>query len=78
MNQIMDDMPPDPTDLEDMIHSALFYGNFNDILENTARLDPWLAAHLADLMDALSLISPNILEYVCSDLSTIISLLISH
>ncbi|KAG1817067.1 Nup85 nucleoporin-domain-containing protein [Suillus subaureus] len=46
VSQVLDDMPQDPTNLEDMVHAALF----------SAQLDPWLAAHMADLMQALSLI----------------------
>ena len=49
-------MPPDPTNIEDMIHAALFSGQPMKALEHAAGLDPWLAAHLADFMDALSLI----------------------
>jgi nuclear pore complex protein Nup85 len=52
----MDNMPPDPTNIEDMIHAALFSGQPANALEHASRLDPWLAAHLADFMDALSLI----------------------
>jgi nuclear pore complex protein Nup85 len=52
----MDGMPPDPTNIEDTIHAALFSGQPMKALEHAARLDPWLAAHLADFMDALSLI----------------------
>jgi nuclear pore complex protein Nup85 len=49
-------MAPDPSSLEDMIHAALFSGQPVKALEHAAKLDPWLAAHLADFMDALSLI----------------------
>jgi nuclear pore complex protein Nup85 len=49
-------MSPDPTNLEDMIHAALLSGQPAKALEHAARLDPWLAAHLADFMNALNLI----------------------
>lgn len=49
-------MPPDPTNLEDMVHAALFSGDPATALSHAALLDPWLAAHMADLMQALSLI----------------------
>lgn len=49
-------MPPDPTSLEDMIHSALFAGNPVETLENASKLDPWLSAHLADVMVPISLV----------------------
>jgi nuclear pore complex protein Nup85 len=53
---MLEDMPPDPTNIEDMIHAALFSGQPAKALEHAVRLDPWLAAHLADFMHALSLI----------------------
>jgi nuclear pore complex protein Nup85 len=56
VGQILDDLPPDPTNMEDMIHAALFSGQPGKALGHAARLDPWLAAHLADFMDALSLL----------------------
>lgn len=49
-------MPPDPTNIEDMVHAALFSGDPAKALTHAALLDPWLAAHMADLMQALSLI----------------------
>jgi nuclear pore complex protein Nup85 len=48
-------MPPDPTDMEDMIHATLLNGQPNEALNHAAKLDRWLAAHLADLMDPLGL-----------------------
>ncbi|KAJ8594775.1 hypothetical protein M405DRAFT_857859 [Rhizopogon salebrosus TDB-379] len=56
VSQVLDDMPPDPTNLEDMVHAALFSGDPAKALSHAALLDPWLAAHMADLMQALSLI----------------------
>lgn len=53
---ILEDMPADPTNVEDMIHSELFRGQPANALEHAARLDPWLESHMADFMDALSLI----------------------
>ncbi|KAI0642447.1 Nup85 nucleoporin-domain-containing protein [Trametes meyenii] len=54
--QVLDEMPPDPTDREDMIHSALFLGRPTQALSEAALLDVWLAAHLADLMEPIELI----------------------
>ncbi|KAI0832142.1 Nup85 nucleoporin-domain-containing protein [Trametes gibbosa] len=54
--QVLDEMPSDPTDREDMIHSALFLGKPTQVLTEAAHLDVWLAAHLADLMEAIELI----------------------
>ncbi|KAG2355971.1 Nup85 nucleoporin-domain-containing protein [Suillus spraguei] len=56
VSQVLDDMPQDPTNLEDMVHAALFSGDPAKALSHAAQLDPWLAAHMADLMQALSLI----------------------
>jgi nuclear pore complex protein Nup85 len=56
VGQVLNGMAPDPTNIEDMIHAALFSGQPTKALEHAGRLDPWLAAHLADFMDALSLI----------------------
>ncbi|CDO69328.1 hypothetical protein BN946_scf184746.g9 [Trametes cinnabarina] len=54
--QVLDEMPPDPTDREDMVHSALLLGRPTQALSEAAQLDIWLAAHLADLMDPIELI----------------------
>jgi nuclear pore complex protein Nup85 len=55
-------MPPDPTSLEDMVHSALFSGKPTQALQHASQLDQWLAAHLADIMVPLSLIKVDIDE----------------
>ncbi|KAI0630839.1 Nup85 nucleoporin-domain-containing protein [Trametes polyzona] len=54
--QVLDELPPDPTDREDMVHSALFLGKPTQALSEAARLDVWLVAHLADLMEPIELI----------------------
>lgn len=54
--QVLDELPPDPTDREDMVHSALFLGKPALALSECAHLDGWLAAHLADLMEPIELI----------------------
>jgi nuclear pore complex protein Nup85 len=59
VSQVLDDMPQDPTNLEDMVHAALFSGDPAKALSHAAQLDPWLAAHMADLMQALSLIEKD-------------------
>lgn len=58
-------MPPDPTDAEDMVHASLFSGEPIEALQHASKLDCWLSAHIADVMEALQLIdsSPNY-EYV--------------
>ncbi|KAK7012223.1 nuclear pore complex protein Nup85 [Favolaschia claudopus] len=57
VDRILDEMPPDPTNVEDMVHTALFTGKAVDALAHASQLDRWLAAHLADIMEPLSLIS---------------------
>ncbi|KAF8074701.1 nucleoporin Nup85-like protein [Lyophyllum atratum] len=59
VSQVLDDMPPDPTSLEDMIHAALFAGEPAKALEHASQLDRWLSAHLADIMVPLSLIESD-------------------
>jgi hypothetical protein len=56
MSDILDGTPPDPTDLEDMIQSSLLSGECSKALDYASQLDPWLAAHLADIMQALDLL----------------------
>jgi nuclear pore complex protein Nup85 len=60
VNQILESMPPDPTDPEDMIHVALFRGETMEALSHAAKLDVWLAAHWVDLMDAVDLLNPRV------------------
>jgi nuclear pore complex protein Nup85 len=60
VNQILESMPPDPTDPEDMIHVALFRGETMQALSHAARLDGWLAAHWVDLMEAVDLLNPRV------------------
>ena len=55
-------MPPDPTNLEDMIHAALFTGDPLKALDHAAKLDPWLSAHLADMMEPLALVDKDLNE----------------
>jgi nuclear pore complex protein Nup85 len=56
VGMVLEVLPPDPTNLEDMIHVALFTGQPANALLHASQLDPWLAAHLADIMEPLSLI----------------------
>jgi nuclear pore complex protein Nup85 len=42
-----------------MIHAYLFSGQPTKALPHAAQLDPWLAAHLADIMEPLSLIDDD-------------------
>ncbi|KZT72019.1 hypothetical protein DAEQUDRAFT_723669 [Daedalea quercina L-15889] len=64
VSDLLDEMPPDPTNLEDVVLSALFLGKPSTALAEAARLDVWLAAHLADMMEPLDLINkePDVSE----------------
>ena len=62
MTEVIIDMPPDPTDPEDMIHASLFSGQMEEVLRQSIQLDCWLSAHFADLMEALELITLNVDE----------------
>ena len=57
LSQVLDDMPSDPTSLEDMLHTALLSAKPEQALQYAHELDPWLSAHMVDIMDALGLIS---------------------
>jgi nuclear pore complex protein Nup85 len=60
-------MPPDQTNPEDMVHFSLFSGHLEEALIHAEKLDPWLAAHLADIMEAASLINDTAAdEWVCN------------
>lgn len=60
--QVLDDMPPDPTNIEDSLHVALLSGNLKEALQHAQKLDPWLSAHLADIMVPLQLIDNDLEE----------------
>ncbi|KAF8842387.1 hypothetical protein BDN67DRAFT_899400 [Paxillus ammoniavirescens] len=62
VSQALEDMPPDPTNLEDMIHAALFMGDPSKALEHAAKLDPWFGAHLADIMEPLGLVEKEVTD----------------
>lgn len=62
VSQLISDMPPDPTDSEDLIHAALFSGQAAEALQHALRLDCWLSAHLVDIMEPLQLIEPEVDE----------------
>lgn len=59
---VLEYMPPDPTNFEEMVHVALFMGDPLKSLEHAAQLDPWLSAHLADMMEPLSLVEKAVNE----------------
>ncbi|KAF7309813.1 Nuclear pore complex protein Nup85 [Mycena indigotica] len=57
VERILDSLPPDPTNLEDMVHTTLLSGKPLDALLHASQLDRWLSAHLADIMEPLSLLT---------------------
>jgi len=59
-SQVSADLPPDPTDKEDMIHAALFSEQPEEALRHALQLDSWLSAHLADFMDTMRLIESDV------------------
>ncbi|ESK94829.1 hypothetical protein Moror_14153 [Moniliophthora roreri MCA 2997] len=60
VGEVIDEMPSDPTNLEDMIHAALFSGQPEQALKHASQLDPWLAAHMADIMVLLDLLDSEV------------------
>lgn len=62
MAQVLDEMPPDPTNIEDSLHVALLSRDLNEALQLAQKLDPWLSAHLADIMVPLQIIDDEIDE----------------
>ncbi|PAV19573.1 hypothetical protein PNOK_0450700 [Pyrrhoderma noxium] len=61
VGKILAKFPADPTDKEDILHAELAMGRTNQALVAANELDPWLSAHLADIMDPLGLLDsiPN-------------------
>ncbi|KAI0028322.1 Nup85 nucleoporin-domain-containing protein [Vararia minispora EC-137] len=62
VKQILDEMPPDPTDLEDNILASLFSGKPAIAVGQAAKHDLWLSAHWADLMESLELLDASALD----------------
>ncbi|KAF8872834.1 nucleoporin Nup85-like protein [Gymnopilus junonius] len=62
VSQVITDMPPDPTDPEDMVHVTLLAGQAVEALHHAHRLDCWLSGHLADMMAFVQLIENNVDE----------------
>ncbi|KAL6299538.1 Nup85 nucleoporin-domain-containing protein [Sparassis latifolia] len=53
---VLNEMPADPTNMEDVIHTSLLLGKPKSVLVEAAQMDIWLAAHFADMMEPLELI----------------------
>ena len=56
VERVIDVIPYDPTDLEDVIHAQLLTGDVGKALASAEKLDVWLSCHLADVMNALGLL----------------------
>ncbi|KAF9642653.1 hypothetical protein BDM02DRAFT_3105390 [Thelephora ganbajun] len=56
VERVIDVIPYDPTDLEDIIHAQLLTGEVAKALVSAEKLDVWLSCHLADVMNALGLL----------------------
>lgn len=59
---VLDELPSDPTNLEDVIHSSLFLGKPQQALSQAYQLDPWLSAHMSDVMESLDLIDRELMD----------------
>ena len=57
---LLNEMPADPTDTEEMTLLHLFTDDLPKAIERTMDLDPWLGAHLADILQNQDLISPQV------------------
>lgn len=56
-----------------MIHASMFSGQSEETLQHALQLDPWLSAHLADLMEPLQLIESHTdAELVAVDMFVVI------
>ena len=56
MVSILDDLPQDPTLVEENLFAALFTGQIGEAIKRANEFDLWLAAHLADIMHPLGLL----------------------
>lgn len=56
VERIINVIPYDPTELEDVIHAHLLTGEVKKVLASAEKLDVWLSCHLADVMNALGLL----------------------
>ena len=53
---ILDNMPQDPTLVEENLFASLFTGQIGEAIKCANVFDIWLAAHLADIMHPLGLL----------------------
>ncbi|KLO17911.1 hypothetical protein SCHPADRAFT_820586 [Schizopora paradoxa] len=60
VGRTLSNVPPDPTDAEDSLHAELMQGRTKHALAIAAKIDNWLAAHVADLMVPIGLLDTEI------------------
>ena len=60
IDSILFDMPADPTDKEDALHLELVKGRPAQALAIAHSMDPWLPAHLVDMMACIGLLGSDI------------------
>ncbi|KAF8587870.1 hypothetical protein K439DRAFT_1630322 [Ramaria rubella] len=56
VNSILQDLPHDPTLIEENLFAAILTGQMGEVLKRANELDIWLAAHFADMMHPLGLL----------------------
>ncbi|KAG9080263.1 hypothetical protein FRC06_006858, partial [Ceratobasidium sp. 370] len=59
IERIVEEMPPDPTMPAQELHRAILAMEELEALEVAAELDPWLAAHLADIFEKVGTLDPH-------------------
>lgn len=52
-------LPADPTDKEDALHLEFAQGRVVQALALAHEIDPWLSAHLVDIMASTGLLNPE-------------------
>ena len=62
VDRIISATPPDPSDEESSLHVQLFQGEPSRALDTADKIDPWLSAHLADMMLPLGLLTSEVNE----------------
>lgn len=53
--EIVEEMPVDPTSLEDQLHAALFAADVITAARLANDIDIWLVAHMVDILETLTL-----------------------
>ncbi|KAF8603898.1 hypothetical protein BDV93DRAFT_606578 [Ceratobasidium sp. AG-I] len=59
VEKVVEEMPPDPTVPVQELHRAVMAMEELEALEVAAQLDPWLAAHLADVFEKVGTLDPQ-------------------